>query len=106
MLRPDNYLTLSGSGTVTNWFLWAANLSIALFTDGNNISPPSNCPACAPTLDGVLLQSELNEFTTDAGNWSSAAATPLPGALPLFASGLAALGLLGWRNKRKAQAAA
>ncbi len=32
-------------------------------------------------------------------------AVPLPGALPLFASGLAALGLLGWRRKRKAQAA-
>jgi hypothetical protein len=30
------------------------------------------------------------------------AATPLPGALPLFATGLGALGLLGWRRKRKA----
>ena len=28
--------------------------------------------------------------------------TPLPGALPLFAIGLGALGLLGWRRKRKA----
>jgi hypothetical protein len=31
--------------------------------------------------------------------------TPLPAALPLFASGLGALGVLGWRRKRKAQAA-
>jgi hypothetical protein len=30
--------------------------------------------------------------------------TPLPAALPLFATGLGALGLLGWRRKRKAQA--
>jgi hypothetical protein len=30
------------------------------------------------------------------------ATTPLPAALPLFASGLGALGLLGWRRKRKA----
>jgi hypothetical protein len=29
------------------------------------------------------------------------AQTPLPGGLPLFASGLGALGLLGWRRKRK-----
>ncbi len=32
--------------------------------------------------------------------------TPLPAALPLFASSLGALGLLGWRRKRKAQALA
>jgi plastocyanin len=32
--------------------------------------------------------------------------TPLPAALPLFASGLGALGLLGWRRKRKASAIA
>jgi len=30
---------------------------------------------------------------------------PLPAALPLFATGVGALGLLGWRRKRKAQAA-
>jgi hypothetical protein len=28
--------------------------------------------------------------------------TPLPAALPLFASGLVGLGLLGWRRKKKA----
>ena len=27
--------------------------------------------------------------------------TPIPPAFPLFASGLGALGLLGWRRKRK-----
>jgi hypothetical protein len=27
--------------------------------------------------------------------------TPLPAALPLFATGLGALGLLGWRRKRQ-----
>ena len=32
--------------------------------------------------------------------------TPLPAALPLFASGLGGLGLLGWRRKRKAALAA
>jgi hypothetical protein len=35
----------------------------------------------------------------------TAAETPLPAALPLFAAGLSALGLLGWRRKRKAAAA-
>lgn len=36
---------------------------------------------------------------------SPAAATPLPAALPMFATGLGALGLLGWRRKRKVLAA-
>jgi hypothetical protein len=40
-----------------------------------------------------------------SGNFSDAA-TPLPAALPLFATGLGALGLLGWRRKRNAKAAA
>jgi hypothetical protein len=36
---------------------------------------------------------------------NSVSQTPLPAALPLFAGGLGALGLLGWRRKRKARAA-
>jgi hypothetical protein len=40
------------------------------------------------------------------GTGVAVAETPLPAALPLFATGLGALGLLGWRRKRKAQAAA
>jgi len=32
--------------------------------------------------------------------------TPIPAALPLFATGLGALGLFGWRRKRKAALAA
>jgi hypothetical protein len=41
-----------------------------------------------PTFNAAF---SLNGFTT-----------PLPGALPLFATGLAGLGLLGWRRKKKA----
>jgi uncharacterized protein (TIGR03118 family) len=39
------------------------------------------------------------------GAIDSPTATPLPAALPLFATGIGGLGLLGWRKKRKAQAA-
>jgi hypothetical protein len=52
----------------------------------------------------------LTFFETDGPGFmalddvSLTAATPLPAALPLFATGLGGLGLLGWRRKRKAQA--
>jgi hypothetical protein len=36
---------------------------------------------------------------------STALTTPLPAALPLFATGLGAMGLFGWRRKRKNAAA-
>ncbi len=36
----------------------------------------------------------------------SAAATPLPATLPLFAGGLSAIGLLGWRRKKRTAALA
>ena len=57
---------------------------------------------------GVNLFSEdgnqnLGDWTPEGGGGLSPT-TPLPAALPLFASGLGALGLLGWRRKRKAAA--
>ena len=44
-------------------------------------------------------------LTTFSVTDTLAAQTPLPAALPLFAGGLGALGLLGWRRKRKNAAA-
>jgi hypothetical protein len=41
-----------------------------------------------------------------SGNIDNIVLTPLPAAFPLFATCLGALGLLGWRRNRKAQAAA
>jgi hypothetical protein len=38
----------------------------------------------------------------DAGGFTSFAIIPLPAALPLMGAGLALLGFLGWRKKRKA----
>jgi hypothetical protein len=49
-----------------------------------------------------VVFSSANE-TFELDNFAaSRATTPLPGALPLFATGLGALGLLGWRRKKKA----
>jgi len=59
------------------------------------------------TTDSIAFESQscttcLNPASTFS---DSVTATPLPAALPLFATGLGGLGLLGWRRKRKAQAA-
>ena len=45
--------------------------------------------------------SDADSFTLDVV--APVTNTPLPAGLPLFASGLAALGLLGWRRKRMAR---
>jgi hypothetical protein len=55
----------------------------------------SNC-----TNDGLILR--FNGTDASAAGSLVINETPLPAALPLFASGLGALGLLGWRRKRKA----
>ena len=48
------------------------------------------------------------DFSTavNGGPSGDVASTPLPGTLPLLASGLGALGLFGWRRKRQAVASA
>jgi hypothetical protein len=77
---------------------WYINI---LFVGINGLPPlpPS-------TLDiSVLLYYEPPEATfgcTDcSGVANLATATPLPAAAPLFATGLGALGLFGWRRKRR-----
>ncbi len=54
-----------------------------------------------PFALGFGTNDTLSTFQIDV-----AAATPLPATLPLFASGLGGLGLLGWRRKKRTQATA
>ena len=44
---------------------------------------------------------EFQRFIVSGSLISETAATPLPATLPLFATGLGALGLFGWSRKRK-----
>jgi hypothetical protein len=53
----------------------------------------------ACSASGVIM---AYDTPVQVGTWEATiSATPVPAALPLFAGGLGALGLLGWRRKRK-----
>jgi hypothetical protein len=60
----------------------------------------------APGEIGVNWQHVVVEGEVILGGGSDLVVTPLPAAFPLFATGLGAFGLLGWRRKRKAVAIA
>jgi len=61
--------------------------------------------SCGLAAGGIAGDGSSRYFLT-GGYATTIAPTPLPAALPLFATGLGAIGLLGWRRKRKAQAIA
>ena len=66
--------------------------------------------AITAQIQATWFDITINNFRTDTFNFNDTVnvtdPVPLPAALPLFATGLGALALLGWRSKRKAQAAA
>jgi hypothetical protein len=67
-------------------------------------SPQTPCDPPPPIVVSLLYSTGGNvQVAFWAGDYM--APTPLPAALPLFATGLGALGLLGWRRKWKNTAA-
>jgi hypothetical protein len=82
-------LPLPGAELVRLGFAIPGSTNRAFGTFANGTWCAGNLPAC-----------------DDAGGSGVWAATPLPAALPLFATGIGGLGLLGWRRKRKAQVVA
>jgi hypothetical protein len=59
----------------------------------------------AATLEDALPNQDPPYTIYDVGATAEYNPLPLPAALPLFATGLGAMGLLGWRRKRKVSAA-
>jgi hypothetical protein len=119
--------TTAPVGSSANLLAFTSSVDTA---NGQNTSPGTfNAPTLNPDLtsgssskDSDLLIASLAapysiterfDFTLGAGttvNFSASTTLtpgpviPLPAALPLFATGIGGLGLLGWRRKRKAQA--
>lgn len=73
----------------------SADFSLSLFYD---------CTDCSPSTSGQLVNEPGDSLAVQNETTLSISPTPLPAALPLFGTGLFALGLLGWCRKRRAQA--
>jgi hypothetical protein len=70
------------------------------------VSPRVQDAFATPDSDPFLTLGSPEAIALDAIGYNvntAVTATPLPAALPLFATGLGAFGLLGWRRKRKAR---
>jgi hypothetical protein len=65
---------------------------------------PSTLDISTSSLASIFGGSGTIDYTINISLPNGAYVTPLPSALPLFATGLGALGLLGWHRRRKALA--
>lgn len=84
----------------------------------NSVFVPYDLASAFPLTTGTVSQTAGSLYFTSLGDLVFSditsmsfeavipGATPLPGAMPLFATGLSALGFLGWRRKKKATTAA
>jgi hypothetical protein len=96
------------SFTVSNGSITEAGYAVSIPTGGPFVGTlclslgPSPAGTCGTAGDSFLEDGQLNDVEGPV----TFTATPLPTALPLFATGIGALGLLGWCRKRKAQAVA
>ena len=98
------------SNTIANFVVYNGPQTYEISNFGNGFIEWSLvAPLTAETTKADISGSQFycqacNDYSV-RGASGDIAATPLPAALPLFVTGLGALGLLGWRRKRKASAA-
>ena len=94
------------STTGSNLF-FATNAAFTTYALGF-IDPTTGPAFAAGTASATFGTTTGGTFTITptVGSEATFSAVPLPAALPLFGSGLGALGLFGWRRKRRAQAVA
>jgi hypothetical protein len=101
-----------------NFLLYSNVFEGTGFTLGLEVFPAGNGPYDSGLISGVtpgppgsvasgcIVDPTPCNFAaiSFSGTLTETSTTPLPTALPLFATGLGAVGLLGWRRKRKARA--
>jgi hypothetical protein len=111
--NPFNALTSSTSGGAGFWDITLntgpmPGNSLLLVLPVSSLSGYAGGSISAAVLfqTGLPPEQFIDECVGACGSLTAAtSATPLPAALPLFATGLGAMGLFGWRRKRKGAAA-
>jgi len=78
-----------------------SSASTLYFVSSTNLTLLNLVNETTGVLNFTFLSAPVTDMTVGV---TGASTVPIPGALPLFATGLGALGLLGWRRKKKAQA--
>jgi hypothetical protein len=108
-LDPSIFIDSVGTPSTTSPFsigtYGSSPCGTALCTTIQTYFDPLSPGPYSANLDVPFIVSGLDPTASITLNGTGVSATPLPAALPLFASGLGALGLLGWRRKRKNAAA-
>ena len=103
-------MTVDSTTGAEKYDIWGSTSATSGYTEivtggtaqGTPIALSALCPGC--TFFALFADGTQGGAGTLPANVLLSAATaviPLPGAPPLFATGLAALGWLGWRRKRK-----
>jgi len=119
---PEVYTTSGGWSTFSTTGLIATNFARLVLPATDNgvgealldLSQNPDFSSSGTLIEfgfGTTFNTKGDPFSGGWGvdNWNvtiNPSSTPLPAALPLFATGLGALGLLGWRRKKKATASA
>ena len=75
-----------------------------LLSGGSSIITIADLGTTLSDLNASFFGGSVLPFAQDHLDAPEVSAVPLPATLPLFATGLGLLGLLGWRRRRKAQA--
>jgi hypothetical protein len=108
--NSDNTITLYSGANGTGSVVATVDFvdGTGFYVDGVLSTQPFGPNITDPGYIETILTSTLFDsavLTSDIGGFEvadvSASLTPLPATLPLFATGFAGLGLLGWRRKRK-----
>jgi hypothetical protein len=99
-----------GKPIINSFTVVSGQITFVNFLDFGSQNSPVTCCSLALRFNVPVLGAEAgltNDpiFNIADGPGPTFSPVPLPATFPLFATGLGALGLLGWRRKRKADAA-